>query len=527
MAFREVHRMQIREVIRRWQAGESARAIARASGLARNTVDKYLRLSVASGIKQDGELPGEEQCAALLVHSQPGPRRGRVRAPKKALLEEHRERIERWVSGERLQLTRVHELLLGEGVGVAYTTLREFVRDEGWGKGPRATVRMAEWPPGEVAEMDFGKLGSIVDRTTGKRQTVWTLVVVLPYSRHCFVWPMLRQTLEETIAGLEAAWRFFGGVPRRLILDNFPAAIASPDGLEPRPTRGFLEYSQERGFLADPARVRKPKDKPHVERSVPYVRERFFKGGSFADLEDCQRQAERWCSEVAGLRVHGTTRKLPLEVFASEECSHLQPHDGVIYDVPLWREAKVHPDHHISFGQALYSAPATTCPPGTKVEVRGDRTLVRLYKKGELMKVHPRQPKGGRATDPEDYPAEKTTYALRAPDRIVAQAAVLGPNVERFARRLFEGPLPWAKLRSGQKLISLGERYGGERLDAACLRTLAYDLVDVRRLQRILLQALDRESPPVEDSGRALGSRFARPGSAFDHRQLVLQEATR
>ena len=257
------------------------------------------------------------------------------------------------------------------------------------------------------------------------------------------------------------------------------------------------------------------------------MRERFFKGGSFADLEDCKRQAERWCSEVAGLRVHGTTRKLPLEVFASEECQHLQPHDGVIYDVPLWREAKVHPDHHISFGQALYSVPASTCPPGTKLEVRGDRTLVRLYKKGELMKVHPRQPKGGRATDPEDYPAEKTAYALRAPDHVVAQAAILGPNVERFARKLFEGPLPWAKLRSGQKLLGLGERYGGERLDAACQRALAYDLVDIRRLQRLLLQALDRESPPVEDSGLPLGSRFARPGSAFDHRQPVLQEARR
>ena len=73
--------------------------------------------------------------------------------------------------------------------------------------------------------------------------------------------------------------------------------------------------------------------------------------------------------------------------------------------------------------------------------------------------------------------------------------------------------------------MALGERYGGERLDAACQRSLAYDLVDVRRVQRILLQALDRESPPSEDPGTPLGSRFARPGSAFDHRQAVLEEA--
>jgi hypothetical protein len=405
---------------------------------------------------------------------------------------------------------------------VSYTTLREWLGEEGLRAQANTTVRMAEWPPGEVAELDFGRLGTLLD-VTGKKQTAWALVVVLPYSRHQFVFPLTRQTLEECITGLEAAWRFFGGVPRRLIIDNFPAAIAGPDALEPRPTRGFLEYSQERGFFIDPARVRKPKDKPHVERGVQYVRERFYKGGRFRDLEDCREQAERWCREVAGLRVHGTTRQLPLEVFESEERSKLLPYDGVVYDVPTWKEVTVHPDHHVSFGQALYSVPSSTCPPGTKLEVRGDRGLVKLYRKGELVKVHPRQHRGGRATDPDDYPAEKTTYALRAPDRIVRRASELGPNVEAFATKLFEGPLPWAKMRQGQKLLSLGEKYTAARLDAACSRALAFDLVDVRRLHRILLRALDAEERPVEEPQSPLGSRFARPPSAFDHRQ---REAT-
>ena len=93
------------------------------------------------------------------------------------------------------------------------------------------------------------------------------------------------------------------------------AAIAGPDALDPRLTRGFLTYCQGRGFFADPARVRKPKDKPHVERSIQYVRERFFKGASFRDLEDYREQAERWCREVAGLRVHGTTTGRRAQIF--------------------------------------------------------------------------------------------------------------------------------------------------------------------------------------------------------------------
>lgn len=165
---------------------------------------------------------------------------------------------------------------------------------------------------------------------------VWALNIMLVFSHHQFVWPLIHQTLDEVIAGLEAAWRFFGGIPRRVILDNFPAAVAGPDPLNPVLTRGFLEYSQARGFLVDPARVRTPTDKPHTERNVPYVRERFWKGGTFTDLADVRAQAERWCRDIAGCRIHGTTRKLPLVVFRDDEQAHLLPYDGEPYVVPRW-----------------------------------------------------------------------------------------------------------------------------------------------------------------------------------------------
>jgi transposase len=534
MAYREVWSVQVQEVIRRWQAGESQRHIARATGLARNTVGKCIRMAAAAGISPSSQAPpNEEVLAGLLRKSQPGPSPGTVPAPLAALLEGQHEQIETWIKKEDLQLTRIHELLLREGLAVSYTTLRRFVRQIGLSKGARRTVRMPEWPPGEAAEMDFGRLGMIQDRTTGKRRVIWALVIVLLYSRHQFVWPLERQTLDEVIAGLEAAWRFFGGLPRRLIPDNFPAAVAGPDPLNPRLTRGFLEYSQARGLLVDPARPRQARDKPHVERGIIYVRERFFKGGSFVDLADVRAQAERWCRDVAGMRVHGTTRKLPLEVFLAEEQGLLQPYDGVVYDVPLWREAKVHVDYHISFAQAIYSVPEKTCPPGVKVEVRGDSNLVRIYRKGEMVKVHGRQPPGGRSTDPEDYPAEKTAYAMRAPDRIVREAKALGPNVVAFAERLFEGPLPWAKLRQGMKLIRFGEKYTAARLDAACARALAHDLVDVRRLERILVLALDKPQEPRHEPAQgpalvllpSLPARFVRPPASFDHRQQRAKHA--
>jgi hypothetical protein len=155
--------------------------------------------------------------------------------------------------------------------------------------------------------------------------------------------------------------------------------------------------------------------------------------------------------------------------------------------------------------------------------------LVTLYLHGDVVKVHPRKPKGGRSTDADDYPPERTTYAMRAPDRIVREAVKLGPTIGQFAERLLEGPFPWSKLRQGQKLLRLAERYTAERLDAACARALGFDLVDVRRVERILVLALEHEgqpSPPADQRVHELpAGRFARPGSAFDHRFAVTPES--
>ena len=298
----------------------------------------------------------------------------------------------------------------------------------------------------------------------------------------------------------------------------------APSTSHPRFTKGFLEYSQHRGFIADAARTRHPKDKPKVERGVQYVRERFFKGGDFHGLPHLRAESQRWCLRVAGMRIHGTTRKQPLVVFQDEERDALLPWDGEPYEIADWRNAKVHPDHHIQCQQALYSVPSDVCPPRQQVEIRLGSKLVHIYHRGQLIKTHLRQPKGGRSTDPDDYPAELSAYTTRAPDRIQRSAATQGPAVGEFAERLFDGPLPWAKIRQGHKLLRLGERYTAQRLDAACRRALAVDLIDVRRLERILVQALEQETTPQLPLPMPPG-RFARSGSVFAYTAYRRQSA--
>ena len=140
------------------------------------------------------------------------------------------DQINRWLTVDRLQLARVQELLVQRGSRVSSPSVHRFVARRNWRGHPPNTVRMEVSGPGEVAEIGFGRLGQILDPDTGRRRTVWALIVVLAYSRHSFVWPTFGQRLEDVIAGLEAAWAFFGGIPRFLAMDKFPAAVAGVNG---------------------------------------------------------------------------------------------------------------------------------------------------------------------------------------------------------------------------------------------------------------------------------------------------------
>jgi len=331
-----------------------------------------------------------------------------------------------------------------------------------------------------------------------------------------FVWPTFVQTLAAVCEGLEAAWLFFGGVARRVVLDNMSAVVVRADAKEPVLNRGFVEYAQSRGFFVDPARVRRPQDKARVENQIAYVRERWFAGETFsADLGALRASAERWCREVAGARVHGTTRRVPREVFEAEELPHLWAMPETPFDVPTWGRAKVHPDHHVQVARALYSAPTRYI--GKTLEVRADRTSVRLYHGTELVKVHARVEPGKRSTDASDYPVGKAEYALRSIEGIKTRARDKGEHIGIYAERLLDGPLPWTKMRQAYGLLRLCDRYGVERVEAMCARALAFDVIDVPRIER-MLKAAHQVEQDATVSGKVVrlpAGRFARDPAAF------------
>jgi hypothetical protein len=514
--FREVRVFEIREILRLWLRGEGLRAIERLMSTDRKTVRRYVEAAVECGV--DREV-GEDQLTDVVlavVCERVRPHRPRGRGQAWEVLVANHDQLKVWLVDEKLTAVKAGELLARRGVVVPERTLHRYALEVlGVGRSARGvTVRVADGEPGLELQVDFGRMGLVFDSVTGRRRVCWALVFTACYSRHCFVWLSFNQTLETVIEGFEAAWAFFGGVFKVVVPDNMGTIVTKADRIEPRLNQAFVEYAQARGFVIDAARVRTPTDKPRVERTVPFVRNSFFAGETFIDLADAQRRAVEWCAGRAGRRIHGTHACRPVELFETEEKRRLLPVPAGHYDLPVYATAKVHRDHHIEIARALYSIPGNLI--GAQVDVRADRELVRVFYRGRLIKIHPRQAPGGRITDADDLPAEKTAYAMRDLDHLRRLAAAHGPAIGAYASAVLDTPLPWTKMRQVYALLGLVKRWGPECVEAACGRALETEVVSVPLIGRMIERATENQPAPARTTPRpGRAPRFARDPGHF------------
>ncbi|MBC3189503.1 IS21 family transposase [Pseudonocardia sp. C8] len=490
MSYREVSVIEVKEILRLWLDGQSLRAVTTLAGVDRKTVRRYVEAGKAAGLDRDGG-PGQLTDELLgTVVAAVRPARPRGTGTSWEIIAGERERIAGWL-GDGLSLVKVHVLLERRGVTVPYRTLHRFaVAELGFGRR-RATVPVVDGEPGVEVQVDFGRLGLIPDPARGNRRVTHGLIFTAVYSRHLFVFPAHRQTQDEVIAGFDAAWAFFGGVFAVVIPDNLAPVVDRADALFPRFNDAFREYAQHRGFAIDPTRVRHPQDKPRVERAVQYVRGNFFAGEQFVDLADCRARAVHWCTHVAGRRIHGSTRARPGEVFAAEEAPLLGPAPSAPFAVPSFTRPKVARDRHVEVARGLYSVPGELI--GQRILARADANTVKLYHRGQLLKVHPRQAPGRRHTDPADLPTEVSAYALRDLDGLARRAETYGPNVGAFAAAVLEHPLPWTKMRQVYRLLGLARRHGAQDLDTACARALEVEVINVGLIERMLARGLHHQ----------------------------------
>jgi transposase len=521
MAFREVSVNEIREVLRVWLevSGLPApgyRTIAAHCGVDRKTVRRYVEAAQAAGLRRDDDVSAVDDGLIGEVANAVRPARPDGHGAAWEQLTGLEDQITAWVAGDGehrpLTITKIHTLLERRGCVVPYRTLHRFAGERcGFGRKD-TTVRVTDGDPGVECQIDFGYLGMLTDAADGRRRKVYALIFTAVYSRHMFVWLSYSQTLAAVIAGCEAAWEFFGGVFAVLIPDNLKPVIAAADTVNPRFTQGWLDYAGHVGFLTDPARVRSPKDKPRVERAVQYVRRNFWDGEAFTDLDQAQQAVTAWCERTAGTRIHGSTCARPVEVFTAKEQPLLLAVPDV-YDVPVFKSVKVHRDFHAEVAKALYSLPEQWI--GCTLDVRADSELVKFYHRAAMVKVHPRQPPGGRSTDRADLPEHKAGYALRDLAALIATCAAHGPNIGIYAERILDDPLPWTRMRTVYRLQGLVRRYGADRVDRACSLSLDLDVVAVNKIASMLERATEGLPPALPRAVGHTATRFSRAPAEF------------
>jgi transposase len=463
VARRRIEVNDVVEVLVHWQAGRTVKQIVRSTGMARNTVRKYLAAVQRAGLEATPALPRCE-LSAWVSRSCPELTKEVPQTDHWSQLHSLREEIEEGLKHSRM--STVWQRLHDQGrLSCSVITFRRYVRRVlRIGDPAQITVLRPPAAMGEVAEIDFGVLGIWVDPMTQMRRRLWMFLMVLAASRHMFVRPVWRLDLKTWIRCHVEAFEFFGAVPRRCVLDNLKDGVVKPSLYDPQLNRTYAELAQHYGTLLDPCRLEKPKDKPHVERMVPYARDSFWSGRQFSSFDEMLRSASIWCLETAGTRVHRTTRQRPLDLFELERQAML-PLPSTRFETVSWHKVKVPRDIHVNVRGALYTVPWQY--QGRWLQARLGDTTLEIFDGEELVKTHVRVPAGQRQTDWSDYPHEKAAFFVRNPGWCRIQAGRLGPNVSSVVGALLnDGAIH--HLRQAQAILRLAEKYPVERLEAAC-----------------------------------------------------------
>ncbi len=409
-------------------------------------------------------------------------------------LEKYRDKIIQ-LRKHKAEMRAIYEVLKREDeYEGSYSSVRRFVRKIE-PLVPAACIRI-ETAPGEEAQVDFGYAGKLYDPVTERLRKGWVFVMTLCWSRHQYAEVVFDQKVDTWIALHTRAFEFFGGVPRKIVIDNLKAAIVKACFHDPLVQRSYRELAEHYGFLISPCRVRKPEHKGKVESGVHYVKRNALVGKEGRPLSDVNSFLLQWVMDTAGLRIHGTTKEKPLARFDEMEKKVLQPLPECRYEPSVWKSVKLHPDCHVVFDNGYYSAPFRLVGQG--LMVRGTAKTVEIYHDWIRLATHPRaRRRGERLTDNAHLPPEKVQGLMPAPAKVRENARKIGPATLEVVEFLL-GDRPLDRLRGAQGIVRLAGKYGVARLERACERAHFYDEVRYGTIRNILLKGLDSVPIPEE-----------------------------
>ncbi len=350
--------VDITEIYVHWYAGRSRSELSASLGVDRKTIGKYLVPAIAAGITPGGPPMAEKDWAELIKGWFPQLADKRLRQITWPEIDKHRGYIKGLLG--TVTVSTIHQRLRDEhDVNVSVASLRRWVKATLPEETRRSavTVLRDEVEPGSEAQIDYGFLGQWINPRSGKRHRIWAFVMILAASRHMFVRPVIHLDQHAWTEAHVEAFRFFGGTPERLVPDNLKTGVDKPDLYDPEINKSYAELAAHYGTLVDPARARRPKDKPRVERPMPYIRDSWWRGREFVSIEHMQAAAIEWCTEVAGQR---QCRPLGPHRPRCSRPSRSQPSSRCRRPDSCWPAGRRRPSARTSTSRP--AAPSTRCP---------------------------------------------------------------------------------------------------------------------------------------------------------------------
>lgn len=249
----------------------------------------------------------------------------------------------------------LHENLATKGFKGSYSSLIRYItKNDSIKENP---VMRIETKAGEIAQVDFGYAGMIYDELTGKESKAWIFVMVLGFSRDAYYEIVRNQNIQTWCNCHIHAFEHFVGVPKIIIPDNLKSGIIKASFLDPIANKSYADLARHYNFQINPCIPATPEHKGKVESGVKYVKNNFLPLRDFKDFNDANTQLTEWNANKARIRIHGTTRQKPVELFNKYEKEALTKLNHERFEIPVWKQLKVYRDIHIQFDKGYYSIP--------------------------------------------------------------------------------------------------------------------------------------------------------------------------
>lgn len=404
---------------------------------------------------------------------------------KPSVFAPHKLKIKEYLD-KRVTNLRIYEILGQEyGIKTTYVNLCKYIQKH----FPKSTAAFGVQivSPGEVAEVDFGYLG-MLPGPLGNLVKTYGLAVILGYSRVGYFAAVYDQKLATLIGELTNAFLYFGGVPKRLKVDNMKTAILKNQHYDLEYNQDFLEFAYHYNTVIIPCSPYAPEQKGTVEAGIKYLQNNFVTGRLFTNSVDLKRQLTDWMNMYANKRVHGTTKKIPWEVFLNEEKAYLQALPEEPFTFFNRGVRIVSANCHIHFENNYYSVPSILV--GKEVTIRWNEHLVRIVAEGEQVALHKKARDIGKyVTQRSHLPDYKIYSQTEYQARFEAQFADMGEDAHTYFRHLL-GQKEFYWFRIARSILGLREQYGSDAINASLKRALYYKVRDVVTIKNILEKKL-------------------------------------